>query len=52
MNMKYKKILANLNVENEMLSKAKINLEKSIDSMKIEIDDLTKKNANLQNSFF
>ena len=35
-----------------MLSKTKTDLEKSIDSMKIEIDDLTKKNANLQNSFF
>ena len=52
MNMKYKKMIAKLNVENENLSKVKIDLEKSNDSMKIEIANLTKKNANLQNSFF
>ena len=43
MNMKYKKMITKLNVENEMLSKAKIDLEKSIDSMKIEIDDWLRK---------
>ena len=44
-------MIAKLSMENDMLPKTKIDLEKSIDSMKIEIDDLTKKNANLQNSF-
>ena len=51
MNVKYKKMIAKLSIENVMLSKAKIELEKSIDSMKSELDDLTKKNVNLQNSF-
>ena len=51
MNMKYKKMIAKLNVENEKLSKVKIDLEKSNDSMKIEIANLTKKNANLQTLF-
>ena len=50
MNMKYKKMIYKLNVENELFSKAKIDLENNIDSMKIEIDELTKKNTNLQNS--
>ena len=45
-------MIAKLSMKNDMLSKTKIDLEKSIDNMKIEIDDLTKKNANLQNSFF
>ena len=44
-------MIAKLNVENEFLSKAKIYLEKNIDCMKVEIDELTKKNTNLQNSF-
>ena len=51
MNMKYKKMIAKLNIENELLSKAKNDLENNIDYMKIEIDELTKKNTNLQNSF-
>ena len=44
-------MIAKLNIENELLSKAKNDLEKNIDCMKIEIDELTKKNTNLQNSF-
>ena len=36
--MKYKKMIAKLNVENELLSRTKIDLEKKVDSMKIEID--------------
>ena len=51
MNMKYKKMIAKLNVENELLFRTKIDLEKNIDSMKVEINELTKKNTNLQNSF-
>ena len=51
MNMKYKKMIAKLNIENELLFKAKNDLKKNIDCMKIEIDELTKKNTNLQNSF-
>ena len=51
MNMKYKKMITKLNIENELLSTAKNDLEKNIDCMKIEIDELTKKNTNLQNSF-
>ena len=51
MNMKYKKMIVKLNIENEFLSKAKSDLEKNIDCMKIKIDELTKKNTNLQNSF-
>ena len=51
MNIKYKKMIAKLNIENELLSKAKNDLEKNIHCMKIEIDELTKKNTNLQNSF-
>ena len=34
MNMKYEKMIAKLNMENDMLSKNKSNLEKSIDSIK------------------
>ena len=34
-----------------MLTKAKIELEKNLDGMKSELDVLTKKNVNLQNSF-
>ena len=52
MNMKYKKMIAKLNMENDFLSKAKIDLEKNIDNMKVKIDELTKKNTNLQNSLF
>ena len=44
-------MIAKLSMENYVLSRAKIDLEKIIDSMKIKIDDLTKKNVNLQNSF-
>ena len=44
-------MIAKLNVENELLFRTKIDLEKNIDSMKVEIDELTKKNTNLQNSF-
>ena len=44
-------MIAKLNMENDLLPMAKIDREKSIDSMTILIDDLTKKNANLQNSF-
>ena len=51
MNMKYKKMITKLNIENELLSKPKNDLENNIDCMKIEIDELTKKNTNLQNSF-
>ena len=51
MNIKYKKMIAKLYSENELLSKAKNDLEKNIHCMKIEIDELTKKNSNLQNSF-
>ena len=40
MNLKYKKIISKLNVENELLSKTKIDLEKIIDDMKIEFDEL------------
>ena len=50
MNMKYKKMITKLNIENELLSKAKSDLKKNIDCMKVEIDVLTKKNTNLQNS--
>ena len=52
MNIKYKKMIAKLNIENELLFKAKNDLEKNIDCMKIEIDELTKKHTNLQNSFY
>ena len=45
--MKYKKMIAKLNIENELLSKAKNDLEKNIDCMKNEIDELTEKNTNL-----
>ena len=51
MNVKYKKMISKLSIENVMLTKAKIELEKNIDSMKSELDDLTKKNDNLQNLF-
>ena len=51
MNVKYKKMIAKLSIENVMLTKAKIELEKNLDSMKSELDVLTKKNVNLQNSF-
>ena len=40
MNLKYKKMISKLNVENELLSKTKIDLEKIIDGMKIEFDKL------------
>ena len=40
-----------LSMENDVLYRAKIDLENNIDSMKIEIDYLTEKNVNLQNSF-
>ena len=46
MNMKYKKMIFKLNVENELLSNTKIDLEKKIDYMKVEIDELIKKNVN------
>ena len=51
MNVKYKKMIAKFSIENVMLTKAKIELEKNLDSMKSELDVLTKKNENLQNSF-
>ena len=51
MNVKYKKMIAKLSIENVMLTKAKIELENNLDSMKSELDVLTKKNENLQNSF-
>ena len=47
MNVKYKKMIAKLSIENVMLTKAKIELEKNLDSMKSELDVLTKKNENL-----
>ena len=40
LNLKYKKIISNLNVENELLSKTKNDLEKIIDGMKIEFDKM------------
>ena len=40
MNMKYKKMISTLNVENELLSKTKIDLEKIIDGMRIKYDEL------------
>ena len=46
MNLKYKKMIFKLNVENELLTNAKIDLEKKIDYMKVEIDELIKKNVN------
>ena len=42
MNLRYKKMISKLNVKNELLSETKIDLEKQMDDMKIEIDDLTK----------
>ena len=36
MNLKYKKMISKLNVENELFSKMKIDLEKIIDGMRIE----------------
>ena len=44
-------MIAKLSIENVMLTKAKIELEKNLDSMKNELDVLAKKNENLQNSF-
>ena len=35
MNVEYKKMIVKLSIENVMLTKAKIELEKSIDSMKM-----------------
>ena len=43
-------MISKLSIENVMLTKAKIELEKNIDSMKSKLDDLTKRNDNLQNS--
>ena len=42
-------MISKLNVKNEFLTKTKIDLKKKMDDMKIEIDNMTKKN--LQNSF-
>ena len=50
--MKYKEMIFKLNIENELLPKVKNDLKKNIDCMKIDIDELTKKNTNLQNFFF
>ena len=36
MNLKYKKMISKLNVENELLSKTKIDLAKIIDGMKLD----------------
>ena len=44
-------MIAKLSIENVMLTKAKIELEKNLDNMKNELDVLAKKNENLQNSF-
>ena len=38
MNMNNKKMIVKLNIENELLSKAKNDLKKNIDCMKIDID--------------
>ena len=51
MDMKYKKMIAKLNMENELLFRTQVDLQKKVDSMKMEIDELTKKSTNLQNSF-
>ena len=51
MNVKYKKMIAKLSIENVMLTKAKIELEKNLECMTSELDVLSKKNENLQNSF-
>ncbi|XVF82544.1 hypothetical protein PTKIN_Ptkin16aG0058400 [Pterospermum kingtungense] len=49
--MKYSKMVSKLNVENEILTKDKIELEENVRSMKLEIEDLTKKNKNLHDLF-
>ena len=51
MNVKYKKTIAKLSIENVMLIKAKIELEKNIDSMKSELDDLTKRMTTYKTHF-
>ena len=40
MNLRYKKMISKLNVENELLTNAKIDLEKKIDGMRIKYDEL------------
>ena len=40
MNVKYKKMIAKLSIKNVMLTKAKIELEMNLDSMKSELDVL------------
>ena len=56
MNLRYMKMISKLNVENELLTNAKIDLEKKIDGMRIKYDELKlylessqKKIENLEN---
>ena len=39
-NLRYKKMISKLSVENELLTNAKIDLEKKIDGMRIKYDEL------------
>ena len=44
-------MITKLSIENVMLTKAKIELEKNIDSMKSELDDLTKRMTTYKTHF-
>ena len=44
-------MISKLNVESEFLIKTKSDLEKKIEDLKLDINDLNKKNANLHSSY-
>ena len=49
MNLKYKKMIFKLIMENELLTNTKVDLEKKIDSMKLNFESSQKRIENLEN---